>query len=191
MTKLVSLLCALVVIAFAVTGCGKKEEPKAVAQAPTPASGGSSSSVNIDCSLAPSQSKVVSGIVGAAGGTGVTAAMLSSALGLTAVTHSSGALILTGSGGYVAGTLGTAIAGPVIVGVGLVVAGSAVTVEVLCAPTNHPAEAQRVREAADEFARRSKISFSEGVSKAGKVAEKAVIQLQKVSGDVFDYAFRN
>lgn len=47
----------------------------------------------------------VTGLAAGASG-GATAA--ASAAGITAVTHSSGALILTGSGGYIAGTLGTA-----------------------------------------------------------------------------------
>ena len=58
------------------------------------------------CSYAPSQSEMVSRISGAAGGAGVTAAAITQATGLTAVVHSSGAYIFTGSGGYVAGTLG-------------------------------------------------------------------------------------
>ena len=47
----------------------------------------------------------VSGLAAGASGGAATAA---SAAGVAAVTHSSGAIILTGSGGYIAGTLGTA-----------------------------------------------------------------------------------
>ncbi|WP_299841059.1 hypothetical protein [uncultured Paracoccus sp.] len=50
-------------------------------------------------------------VAGAASGLGVAgigANVFLSALGFTAVTHSSGAAILTGAGGYVAGTIGVA-----------------------------------------------------------------------------------
>lgn len=160
--------------------CGQKEEPKAAA-AP---------STEVICSLAPSQSNVVTGIASTAGGAGATAAALAQALGLTAVAHSSGALILTGSGGYVAGTLGTAAAGPVIVGVGLIVAGSAVTVELLCAPKNHQQEVKKIEEAASEFLSRSKLSFSGAMNNAGQMAHNATVTIRKVSGDVYEYAFR-
>lgn len=48
---------------------------------------------------------------GATGGT----AVASSVAGVTAVTHSSGAVILTGAGGYIGGTLGTIGAGAIAV----------------------------------------------------------------------------
>lgn len=178
--KFVSGMCAFLAIITSMTGCGKNEEPKAAA--PT---------AELICSLAPSQSKLVTAFVGATGGAAVTAAALAQALGLTAVAHSSGALILTGSGGYVAGTLGAAATGPAIVGVGIVVAGSAVTVELLCAPSNHASSAKRVEEAATEFLRRSKVSFSGAMSDAGKTTEKTKVKILNVSGDVFEYAFRN
>lgn len=47
-------------------------------------------------------------ITGLAGGASAGATAAASAAGVTAVTHSSGAVILTGTGGYIAGTLGTA-----------------------------------------------------------------------------------
>ncbi|NMQ06284.1 hypothetical protein E4Q08_14010 [Candidatus Accumulibacter phosphatis] len=173
------------VIVFSVVGCGKKDEAKPAA-APVAAP-----SAEIICSLAPSQSKVVTGIAGMAGRAGATAAALAQALGLSAVPHSSGALILTGSGGYVAGTLGAAVAGPVIVGVGLVIAGSAVTVELLCAPKNHPGAVNRVEEAAAEFLRRSQLSFPGAKVDAGRMADKAVVKIRTVAGDVYEYAFGN
>ena len=80
------------------------------------------------CSYAPSQSKVVAGIAGGGGGLAAATAAIAKATGLVAVTHSSGAAILTGSSGYIAGTLGGASAAPFILGVGLLVGGAAVTV---------------------------------------------------------------
>lgn len=144
---------------------------------------------DVICSLAPSQSKLVSNLVGTAGGAGVTAAALAQALGLTAVAHSSGALILTGSGGYVAGTLGAAAAGPVIVAVGVGVAGSAATIELLCAPKNHPDAAKRVEEAAGEFLRRSQVTFSGAKADTGHLANEATVKIRNIAGDVYEYAF--
>lgn len=110
---------------------------------------------DIVCSYAPSQSKTITGISGAAGGAAATTAGIGSALGLTAVAHSSGALILSGSGGYIAGTLGMAIVAPAVITIGAVVGGAAVTVELLCAPKNHPAGYKKVTAAAQEFKRRT------------------------------------
>ena len=50
----------------------------------------------------------VSGMIGKTAVATTTASSVASAAGVTAVTHSSGALILTGSSGYVAGSLGSA-----------------------------------------------------------------------------------
>lgn len=49
-------------------------------------------------------------VSGLAAGASAGAATATTAAGITAVTHSSGAIILTGSAGYMAGTLGTAAA---------------------------------------------------------------------------------
>lgn len=111
---------------------------------------------DVVCSLAPSQSKLITGVTAATGGAAATTAAVASALGLTWVAHSSGALILAGSGGYIAGTLGTAIVAPIVIGVGVVVGGAAISVELLCAPKNHPEGSRKVVEAAHEFGRRSR-----------------------------------
>src|SRR5207249_1110502 len=110
---------------------------------------------DIVCSFAPSQSKAVTALSGAAGGAAATTIGVGSALGLTVVTHSSGALILTGSGGYIAGTLGAAMAAPALITVGVVVGGTAATVELLCAPKNHPEGYKKVVDASQEFGRRT------------------------------------
>lgn len=112
-------------------------------------------SSDVVCSFAPSQSKVVTGISSGAGGAAATTAAVASALGLSVLTHSSGALILAGSGGYIAGTLGTAVVAPAIIVLGVAVAGTAVTVELLCAPKNHPEGRKKVFEAANEFRHRT------------------------------------
>ena len=152
----------------------------------------------IDCTLAPSQDKVVNRVSGAAGGATATAYALAQATGLSVVAHSSGAYILTGAGGYVAGTLGGAIAGPIIVGVALVVAGAAVTVELLCAPKNHPSEVAKIKEASMEFMRRSKDFVSkapnvlqDAKTRSAELAANATVKAKHVSGDIYKYAYQS
>lgn len=144
----------------------------------------------IVCSYAPSQSKAVVGVSGAAGGSSAAILAMAQATGLSVVAHSSGAYILTGAGGYVAGTLGTAIAGPVIVGVGLIVGGAAVTVELLCAPKNHPNEVAKIEAAAEEFAKRSRHLVDRANTEATPRVTRATIAIKQFVGDVFEYAYR-
>ncbi len=153
---------------------------------------------NIDCSLAPSQHAVMSHVSGAAGGATAAVYALAQATGLTVVTHSSGAYILTGAGGYVTGTLGAAIVGPVIVGVGLLVGGAAVTVELICAPKNHPSEVAKIKEASVEFMRRSKNIVSttpkaiqDAQAQARTLAANATLKAKQVSGDIYKYAYQS
>lgn len=149
------------------------------------------SNQDVICALAPSQSAVVNRISGVAGGASATAVALAQATGLTVVSHSSGALILTGSGGYLAGTLGMgALAAPLIVGVGLVVGGAAITVELLCSPVNHPNAVAKINDAAKEFMARSKVSFAGIQADATTLAAKASIKIQSVAGDVYAYSYR-
>jgi hypothetical protein len=144
----------------------------------------------IVCSYAPSQSKFASGVIGAAGGAAASTAAVAQAMGLTVVTHSSGGLILTGAGGYVAGTLTSATAGTAIVGVGLVVGGAAVTIEMVCASQNHPEMVERVKVAAKEFTERSKGHLAVASTKAIVIGDKAKTRIKRISGDVFEYAYR-
>lgn len=137
------------------------------------------------CSFAPSQNAAVNRVSGAAGGAGVTAFALAKATGLTAVAHSSGAYILTGSAGYVAGTLGGALLGPVIVGIGLVAGGAAVTVELVCAPMNHPSKVAKIHEAALEFARGSHASIHDVAVRTAN----AVVEAKRTAGHYFEYAY--
>ena len=113
------------------------------------------SASDVVCSYAPSQSKTIAGISGAAGGAAATTAGIASALGLGVVSHSSGALILTGAGSYIAGTLGVTLVAPIVITVGAIVGGTAVTVELLCAPKNHADGYKKVVDAAQEFGRRT------------------------------------
>jgi len=108
---------------------------------------------DVVCSYAPSQSAIVNRITSCVGGAGVGAEAILQAAGLTAVHHSSGAYIFTGAGGYVAGTFGTAIVAPVLIVTSVVVAGTAVALELSCAPVNHPDSVNKVKEITAEFTR--------------------------------------
>jgi hypothetical protein len=158
------------------------------------------SKTEVICSYAPSQSSAVAAVSGAAGGSGATAGAIAAATGLTAVTHSSGALILTGSSGYIAGTIGatasTIAAAPVVVAVGLVVGGSAVTLELICASKNHPEQVAKINEAASEFSKR----FSDAMRKTtvavgnlrktvGPMAGEAQVRVKTITTDVWEYVY--
>ena len=162
-----------------------------------------SSSVNalpsqvVVCSYAPSQSNVVAAISGAAGGSSAAAGAVAAATGMTVVTHSSGALILTGSSGYIAGTIGAAAAVPVIVGVSIVVGGAAVTLELVCAAENHPAQVAKVQQAADEFSRRfssamkrTTIAVGEARKGVAPIVSGFAVKVKHVATDVWAYANR-
>lgn len=179
-----ALFGAVAVVLLA--ACGKKEPAPEAPQEPKAAQ----TAVELICSYAPSQSAVVSHLASAAGGTAAAAAAVAKAAGLSAVAHSSGAYIFTGAGGYLAGTLGTAIAGPVLVGVGLAVGGSAATVEVLCVPRNHPDLVSKVEAAAQEFFARAKSSVSSASASAAPIVSGAKNILIKAGNDAFDYARR-
>ncbi len=155
------------------------------------------SSTDVVCSYAPSQSEVVKNISASAGGAGATALAITQATGLTAVVHSSGAYIFTGSSGYVAGTLGGAAAAPVIIGVSIAVGTAAGTVELLCTPKNHPEFTAKVMDASEEFVRRSKIhldtatdKITEVKEKAKPVISKATVIFKDTASNVFNYAYR-
>jgi hypothetical protein len=149
------------------------------------------------CTWAPSQSKVVPYLVGLAGGGAAGTKALLTAVGLTAVEHSSKALIFTGSGGYVAGTLGGAQVGPVLVVAGVVVAGVTVSLELLCAPINHPEFVAKVEASARDFYIRSLEVGAEIPQKPGeawqatkKVAAAYKADSVKWGADAIDYAKR-
>jgi hypothetical protein len=95
-------------------------------------------STDVICSYAPSQSAAINKIAGFAGGSSAGAEITLFANGLTILPHSSGGLIMAGSGGYIAGTMTGSVITTTLVTAGLVVAGTAITVELACVPKNHP-----------------------------------------------------
>jgi len=158
-------------------------------------------STEVVCTYAPSQSRAVAAVSGAAGGATATAGAMAAATGLTAVAHSSGALILTGSSGYIAGTLGataTAVAAaPVVVVVGLVVGGAAVTLELVCASRNHPEQVSKVQAAASEFSRRfdsamqhTKVAAGDMVKSVRPAVDRSALKVRTTAQDVWQYAYR-
>jgi len=158
-------------------------------------------SAEVICTYAPSQSKSVAAVSGAAGGATATAGAVAAATGLTAVAHSSGALILTGTSGYIAGTIGTTAAivaaAPVVVGVGLLVGGATVTLELVCAGKNHPDQVKKINDAATEFSTRftdtinqARISGQNMKKSVVPAAGKAVVAIKQGGADVWQYAYR-
>lgn len=106
---------------------------------------------DVVCSYAPSQSAAVNRISAGVGGAGVGAAALLQATGLQFVVHGSGGYILTGAGGYVAGTLMSPLVVPTVVAATVIVSGTAVVVELSCAPRNHPDAIKSVKQITAEF----------------------------------------
>lgn len=170
--------CLLTVLA----ACSKKEEM------PNASAADIARAAVVLCSYAPSQSLLVNRLSGSAQGSAAAAATIAKAVGLTAVRHSSGAYIFTGSAGYVAGTIGGAGALPTTVLVGAIVAGSAVTLELVCASHNHPQLVARVESAAQELMRRAQSTSKDVTAQTGTVVADASDVVAKVSVDAFEQA---
>ncbi|MBE0548126.1 MAG: hypothetical protein IH627_10830 [Rubrivivax sp.] len=167
-------------------GCGKKEEaPAAAAKESTQAS-----NLEIDCSFAPSQSKVFAGLAAAGGGASVATAAIAQTLGLAALPHSSGALILSGAGGYIAGTLGTAFVLPTVISVGAGAGSLAVAVELICFPRNHPESAARLNAVASEFVARTRSLPTRAATATAPVFTKVMVGAVKTGSDALDFANR-
>jgi len=103
------------------------------------------------CAYAPGQDETVDRISTASkalsGGTKATLV----AKGLTAVAHSSGAGILTGSGGYLSGTMVAGTAAAAVLPVTLFLGGATFAVELGCAPKNHPELVRQVLQDAEQY----------------------------------------
>lgn len=150
------------------------------------------SSANIICSYAPSQSTLVASALGAAGSADFTVGAIATAVGLNVVKHSSGAYILSGSSGYIAGTIGGASVVPWIVGVSLVVGGATVVVEIVCANSNHPEMIRKLEIAAKEVSNKidytvnySKATANKLITKIIPTANEASLKIKKVTGQIW------
>lgn len=164
-----------VVAAIGVLGCSRKEAP--VADGVT---NSGSERMAVICSYAPSQSAVVSHVSSIAGGSAATAAAIAKAAGLSAVLHSSGTYIFTGSAGYVAGTIGAAGALPVVVVVGITAGGAGATLELVCASKNHPDLVAKVESAAERFYQRAGVTLESAASDSADAATSVVFKIEKI-----------
>ena len=117
------------------------------------------------CSYSPSQSATVNRITAAAGGAGVGASAILSATGLQFVAHSGGGYILTGSGGYVAGTLLSPILIPTVIAATVVVGGATIALVLTCAPRNHPQAVERVKEITASFNKEVRAANEDAIKK--------------------------
>lgn len=125
----------------------------AAAMALTASMSHAETTADVVCSYAPSQSAAVNQITAETGGAGRGAAALLQATRLPFVAHSSGRYILTRGGGYVAGTLLNPLVVPTVVAATVIVGGTAIVVELSCAPRNHPDAIKSVKQITDEFNR--------------------------------------
>jgi hypothetical protein len=153
------------------------------------------SSTEVVCSYAPSQSTLVANAFGTASGTNATIGTLATVLGLNVVKHSSGTYILSGAGGYIAGTIGSASVVPWIIGVSIVVGGVTVVVEVVCVNSNHPEMIRRLKTTAKEVANKINYSIDNSKATASKLtmkilpaANEASLKFKKVTNDIWTNA---
>lgn len=94
--------------------------------------------------------------------------------------HSSGGYILTGSGGYVAGTLLSPFVVPTVIVATVAVAGTAaVVVELSCAPRNHPEAISSVKRITAYFNNAVRVANTEAVV----AREKAVDRIRELNED--------
>jgi hypothetical protein len=144
-----------------------------------PVASNAATNTDIVCSYAPSQSAAVNRITATASGATVGAAAMLQATGLSIVAHSSGGYILTGAGGYVAGTLVGPFVVPVAVTASVIVAGAVVAVELTCAPRNHPDAVKSVARITKEFNRAVRAANARAVD----VRDGAVMKIRELNAN--------
>ena len=144
---------------------------------------------DVVCSYAPSQNVAINRVISGVGGAGAGAAALLEATGMTAVIHSSGGYILTSSGGYVAGTLGGATIAPILMTASVVVGGSAIFIELTCAPKNHPNAIATVKKYTAEFnkalgvANEKAIGMRDSANKSIRTTNDKAIDVRDAAND--------
>jgi len=122
------------------------------------------------CTYAPSQSTTINRILNTTGGVARGARITLFANGLKIVQHSSGAAILAGSDGYIAGTMPGALLTSTLITASVIIGSAAFTVELACAPINHPDSVKAVRDGAKEYS-----------AQAGEIINNASIQTSEIS----------
>ena len=71
----------------------------------------------------------------------------------------------------------------------MVVGGTVLTVELLCAPKNYPGAVGKINEAAAELMRRSKLKFTNAKDRATTYFTKVSAKVKSVAGDVYADAY--
>jgi hypothetical protein len=134
---------------------------------------------DVICTYAPSQDAAVNRISGLVGGAGAGAQAMLTATGLTVVSHSSGAAILTGAAGYIPATMAGATAAAVLIPATIIVGTAAVTFELACAPKNHPALVSKIVSESKPYWQKSKQKMRD----LTKVYSEADPDVLKSTGD--------
>lgn len=145
---------------------------------------------DVVCSYAPSQSAAVKQIATGLGGAGLGASAILQATGLQFVAHSGGGYILTGSGGYVAGTLLSPLVVPTVVIATVAVAGTAVVVELSCAPRNHPDAIKSIKKITAAFNNAVREANANAVLARDSAADR-VRELNEDAIVIRDHAFES
>jgi hypothetical protein len=170
MNFLAKLLC-LIVMTYSITSQARIVAPNS-----------NESTTDVICSYAPSQNSSVNRIASAVGGAGVGAAAILEAAGISIVAHSAGGYILTGSGGYIAGTMTGVALAPALITASVLVGGTAVLVELSCAPKNHPTAVSAVKKYNAEFNK----ALSNANAKAVKVRDNTIESVRKANEQAID-----
>jgi hypothetical protein len=109
--------------------------------------------------------------------------------GVNIVAHSSGAPILSGAGGYLAGTMTGAVVATTMVTAGIIVGGTTLTVELACAPKNHPDLVKRVVDSAMEYKTISKGKLQELVDVSNKYYIETKDRIYEMMGETWHERF--
>ena len=144
--------------------------------------------VQLVCSYAPSQSEVVRWATQTLRGAGAANQVILAAAGLQIVKHSSGSYIFKAAGRYLPGTIGTVA--PTLFTVVAVIGTVSITVELLCAPINHPALVKKIDEAASAFIARSKVAVAAQGQRAAEATGEFAAEVLDASSNALTTAYR-
>lgn len=136
------------------------------------------------CTYAPSQSQLVADITKTLGGSGAGALAIMKSTGLSAVKHSSGSYIFTGSGGYVSGTYGGAAVAPFLTYGSILFAGGAVTLELACFPKNHPEAIAKIKEITKAY--EQEIQGGLESQKLNEIQKAALDKIKRLNNSAID-----
>lgn len=148
-------------------------------------------STEVICSYAPSQQPIVNRITGMISGAAVGTEAVLLASGLSVVAHSSGASILTGSAGYIAGSMSGAVVATTLVTAGVLIGGTVITVELACAPKNHSELVEEVLDGAKEYGNAGVRALNTVVEQGRRLKESVEDKVYSMLGETwYERAFR-